>query len=244
MRTISILGVDIHDVTTEESHTLIETYLQSVGPHIIVTPNPEIVLYASHHPEYQDALNRSDLSLPDGFGLRLCSSLRHTIPGVDTAEEILKRAGEKKMRIAAIIRVDGKSHSGEIAHALQKQAQNSAVKIFAIKKDLWRETVLINQLRDFAPDILLVGLGFPEQELWLDVHARRLQSVKIAIGVGGAFDFWTGAARRAPAIVRATHFEWLWRLASEPTRLYRIYQALIVFPVTVVLLKRKQKTIH
>ncbi len=71
------------------------------------------------------------------------------------------------------------------------------------------------------PDLLLVGMGCPRQELWLRTHVPA--ACRIGIGVGALFDFQTGRVRRAPAIVRRLRMEWLFRLLIEPRRLYRRY---------------------
>lgn len=81
-----------------------------------------------------------------------------------------------------------------------------------------------------APDILFVAYGSPAQELWIQKHLSRFPSVRVAMGVGGAFDFVAGRVRRAPLFMRAAGLEWLWRLICEPRRLGRIFRAVFVFP--------------
>jgi N-acetylglucosaminyldiphosphoundecaprenol N-acetyl-beta-D-mannosaminyltransferase len=68
---------------------------------------------------------------------------------------------------------------------------------------------------------LLVALGAPKQELWIHNNRDRLQTVKVAIGVGGAFDFWSGSVLRAPVFVRRLGLEWIWRLFQEPRKRWR-----------------------
>lgn len=73
-----------------------------------------------------------------------------------------------------------------------------------------------------APDIVWVGLGSPRQEVWMATHRPRLGAA-ILIGVGAAFDLHGGAKPQAPAWMRARGLEWLFRLATEPRRLWRRY---------------------
>jgi len=69
--------------------------------------------------------------------------------------------------------------------------------------------------------IVFVGLGCPKQEFWMASHAGHLRAV--TIGVGAAFDFLTGSLRRAPVWMQRAGLEWLFRLLSEPRRLWRRY---------------------
>ena len=76
------------------------------------------------------------------------------------------------------------------------------------------------------PDIVWVGLSTPKQELWMDAHAGRLD-VPVMIGVGAAFDFLSGTKPLPPAWVRRSPLQWLWRLVSEPRRLWRRYLRIV-----------------
>ncbi len=80
-----------------------------------------------------------------------------------------------------------------------------------------------------APDILFVAFGHGKQEKWIAENLRDLPSVKIAIGVGGAFDFISGKVKRAPKWMRKIGLEWLWRLILQPCRVGRILKATFVF---------------
>ncbi len=83
-------------------------------------------------------------------------------------------------------------------------------------------TELVDRINESGADIVLVALGNPKQELWILRHAARLQA-PLLIGVGALFDFVAGAVPRAPAWVRKTRLEWLYRLGNEPSRLWRRY---------------------
>ena len=86
----------------------------------------------------------------------------------------------------------------------------------------WATDDLERELRRTKPHILWVGLGAPKQELWMARMAGEL-SVPVMIGVGAAFDYLAGTKRAAPALIRHAGFEWLFRLAVEPRRLWRRY---------------------
>jgi N-acetylglucosaminyldiphosphoundecaprenol N-acetyl-beta-D-mannosaminyltransferase len=81
---------------------------------------------------------------------------------------------------------------------------------------------ILQRLRDAKPDICFVALGSPKQEVWLHEN-HEASEVPVTIGVGAAFDFVAGRAKRAPVLLQRTGMEWAWRLCLEPRRLYRRY---------------------
>jgi N-acetylglucosaminyldiphosphoundecaprenol N-acetyl-beta-D-mannosaminyltransferase len=88
--------------------------------------------------------------------------------------------------------------------------------------DAIEDNLIIERIRQAAPDILWVGLSTPKQERWMAGHVERL-GVPVLIGVGAAFDFHSGFKRQAPRWMQRNGLEWLFRLATEPRRLYRRY---------------------
>ncbi|TXK83697.1 WecB/TagA/CpsF family glycosyltransferase [Paenibacillus sp. N3.4] len=81
---------------------------------------------------------------------------------------------------------------------------------------------IIQMLIDTQPDIVFVGVGAPKQEKWIYNHYMHYK-VPISIGVGATFDFLSGSVKRAPHLMQKTGFEWFWRLAQEPRRLWKRY---------------------
>lgn len=89
-------------------------------------------------------------------------------------------------------------------------------------------------IAETQPKILFVAYGSPAQEIWISKYLHKLKSVKIAMGVGGAFDFLAGERKRAPRIMQRIGLEWLFRLIQEPSRIKRIYNATIKFPLKIL----------
>lgn len=89
-------------------------------------------------------------------------------------------------------------------------------------------------IAETRPTILFVAYGAPAQELWIFKHLKDLPSVKIAMGVGGAFDFIAGVRKRAPKLMQRTGTEWLYRLVQEPKRIKRIWNACVKFPAAIL----------
>jgi len=88
--------------------------------------------------------------------------------------------------------------------------------------DLNDEAGLIAMIRDAKPDLLLVALGNPLQEYWIDRCSGQLD-IPLHFGVGALFDFWSGSVDRAPRWLRLANSEWIYRLFLEPKRLWRRY---------------------
>ena len=89
------------------------------------------------------------------------------------------------------------------------------------------EDAIIRRIRNLRPQIIWVGLSTPKQEVWLHMHMPKI-GTGVGIGVGAAFDFVSGATRQAPRWMQRSGLEWLFRVASEPRRLFRRY--LVVVP--------------
>ena len=89
------------------------------------------------------------------------------------------------------------------------------------------------RINEVQPDVLLVAYGHPKQEKWIARNLAKLPSIKIAMGVGGTYDFIAGKVKRAPGFMRSLGLEWLWRLIKQPQRVGRIFTATAKFTWTV-----------
>ncbi len=89
---------------------------------------------------------------------------------------------------------------------------------------------VLKTINEAEPDILFLAYGCPKQELWIDRNLSKCETVLVAMGVGGTFDFVAGKFRRAPKFFRSLGLEWLWRLILQPSRMGRIFRAVFVFP--------------
>ncbi len=100
---------------------------------------------------------------------------------------------------------------------------------------------LLERVKQAKPDILFVAFGHGKQEKWLAEFIKEMPSVKVAMGVGGAFDYLSGRVRRAPRLVRQLGLEWLWRLIFQPWRVSRIWRAVWTFSFLVRDYKRQMR---
>lgn len=221
-----ILGVGI---TNESEDKILEYLLLSLSQHTkryyIVTPNPEIVVYAHNHPHYKKILNEAKVALPDGVGVFLGSALmghrlRERITGVDFLEEICKRSSEQPLTMGFLGGARGVAE--RTAECLKKKYPRIEVVFVGEEWPKNSEFRIHNselryRSKNLFIDILFVAFGHPRQEEWIYENLEHLP-VKVAIGVGGAFDYISGRVVRAPFMVRAIGLEWLYRLMKEPWR--------------------------
>lgn len=244
---MNLLGIKISEVTLAQARERILEFLSEHKVHTVFTPNPEMLVDAQHDAYFKKVLNQGDLNLCDGFGLRLVAPKLHRIPGIDFMLEICGIAEELGKSIYLLgsgdkfvientkkilqtkfpnLKIVGIEPGYPIA--LAEAEQGSILHYNENDRD---ET--LGRIIMAAPDILFVAFGHNKQEKWIVENAPNLPSVKIAMGVGGAFDYLSGKIKRAPKFIRAIGLEWLWRLIREPKRFKRIWKAVIVFPVSV-----------
>lgn len=238
---MNILGIDIDESSRGEIHARVEGFLCKDSFHRIATVNPEFLVEADRNPVFRDALRAADLRVADGFGIVLAGLLlgRRIVryPGTDLMMHILEKAEREGLGIFLAIRKDGLSSYGEIRSALLKRYPN--ILIDGADVDISSDASCIIR---HASSVLFCNFGAPEQELFLESLRSNPGSIRLAMGVGGAFDFLTGKRKRAPKWMRALGLEWLWRLLLQPTRIGRIRTATAVFLWRVFL--EKKKTTH
>lgn len=175
--------------------------------------------------EYRDALERQ-LVLPDGHGVDIASKVFHGRPfpanlnGTDFVPALLTYM-ENPKRVALI--------GGEqwvLQQAAEKFRQHTPWHEFHTVSDGYfdrgRSQAIMERVRELSPDILLVAMGSPIQEKWIDQHVGPGHA-RLVISVGALFDFIAGRVPRAPDRMRRFRLEWLYRLIQEPKRLWYRY---------------------
>jgi len=248
---IHVAGVPIDPIRFEEAVMRAEKFLDSKKQHFIVTPNPEMAVTAFSDPVFRRALNASDLAVCDGFGIKLVGmfmgqNIPEVIRGVDFSLALASLCEQEKRSLYLL---GGRKGVAELT-AEKLKAHFPELKIVGAESGGrithafggWHfDEALIDRIRKAEPDMLFVALGHGKQERWIYQFLRRMPSVKVAIGLGGAFDFISGKAKRAPWIIRSLHLEWLWRLIREPKRIFRIITAVVIFPLLALLLMLRRR---
>lgn len=238
-----ILGINLSELREDGVLKKITDFLNSNDQHYLVTPNPEIILSAQSDEELFHILNRADLAIADGIGLKIAGILSGLniprVTGADLTVKLLKMAAQKGLRTLILNWSEGLSKKTDIELALIQKFTGLNFTVFNISRDKLLDQELIKQINKFAPVLFFNTLGFPYQEKLIYHNLKKLPSVKVALGIGGSFDFITGQAIRAPKVIRVLGLEWLWRLIKQPKRLKRIYNATWVFLKKILLAKFK-----
>lgn len=239
-RRVSILGVTVDNVTMAEAIERIVAFAASGAFHHAVTVNPEFIMLARRDANFAQTLAAADLALPDGVGLiwaarRQGAPLRERVAGVDIVDQTAAAAAKDGLRLFLL---GAQTGVAEAAGAVLRQRYNGlhVVGAYAGSPAVEEEEAILQRVAAAQPNILFVAYGAPQQDLWIARNRRRL-FVGLAMGVGGAFDFIAGRARRAPPWVRRLGLEWLHRLIHEPWR-WRRMLALPRFALAVLLERR------
>lgn len=232
----SLLGIPLNQQTPEELWQAILDVVQAPYSHCfsVVTPNPEILSHAYKNPDYAEALKQADFSLPDGMGVvllgRLSGQKFYRLTGADLTKKLWPLANEQGYKIAILDRHDGLSSHADLEEKLRNLYQSVNFKVWQIDRNSAEIANTIEEINEFAADILFVSLGYPWQEIFLAKYQAQLRC-KLALGIGGSLDFIIGKQKRAPKIFRKLGLEWLYRWSGKPLkRSKRMFQALVVFP--------------
>lgn len=223
-----IMGCKFDPLTTLETIKKVTQWIDDGerASHTIITVNVAILMMARSDRGLSNAIRRADLVVADGAPIVwasrwLGSPIPERITGVDFMQQLLSKGARRGLRIfllgttetrlRRLVRVVQKDHPGVIIAG----ARNGYF-------DLSKSSEVVQQIRDSAPDVLLIGMPAPLKEIWCEEHRDAL-NVPAILGVGGAFDVFAGFVPRAPRAMQHTGLEWLWRLAMEPRKLWRRY---------------------
>ncbi|MEI6835818.1 MAG: WecB/TagA/CpsF family glycosyltransferase [Candidatus Falkowbacteria bacterium] len=235
---VNILGIKLSTLNQTELLSRLDSFLNGPGQHFLVTPNPEIILRAGSDEEYFYILNAADLAVADGFGLVLAGLLSGQkiprITGSDLTPILLKKAEDGQIRTLIINWSGGLSKAKDIQATLKNNFPKLILEVLDTEKKNHLQAEENLKINQFKPQLVFVALGAPNQEKLIWHELKNWPSVKLALAVGGSFDFLTGKTTRAPKIMRQLGIEWLWRLTLQPQRINRIWQATVVFGLKVL----------
>lgn len=250
---MNILGVKVDNLTKKEILEKIRTFLAEPKFHQIATINPEFILEAQKNLEFRNILNTSDLNVADGFGIKLAfwrfgKKLKTRFAGADLMLEILKIAQTQKLSVFLAVNKNGLSVFEETKKAILKiypdlKIDGENLDITSVIASVAKQShILQKEIATVATlprnDILFCNFGAPHQELF--INSQKCDTIRLAMGVGGSFDFITGKVRRAPKFMQFIGFEWLWRIFQpqewkfKKERFKRIFQAVIIFPIKII----------
>ncbi len=232
-----VLGFGVDLFTFEEALQYVHTCLKENTGMQIVTINPEMISLGNKDKEFAAVLNNADLVIPDGVGIKIALKIKgisqENIPGIEFSKKLIGMCELEGFSIGLI---------GAKEEVIQKAVQNirnehENLNITYIRNgyfDEEQEKIIIEELKAVSPRVLFVALGAPKQELFISKLKPQMPNT-VFIGVGGSFDVWSGMVKRAPKIYQTLGLEWLYRTVKEPARFKRIFPALPLFLIQVII---------
>jgi N-acetylglucosaminyldiphosphoundecaprenol N-acetyl-beta-D-mannosaminyltransferase len=224
-----LFGIPIDNRSQDELERVIGRCLDGAAFTRIATVNPEFLVRAHRDVAFTSILQRADIRIADGSGIVLAGLLFgfgvSRYPGVDLMRYILSKAEQSGASVFLVMRNDGLSSYDQIREALLVLYPKLVLNGEDIDPESETKPAGI-----YDAAVVLCNFGAPDQERFLESLRANPRAIRTVMGVGGAFDFLTRKRRRAPQWMRAIGLEWFFRLAIQPSRVARIWTALIVFP--------------
>lgn len=224
---VKFLGLRFHKMPQQKAIETLLALTQTGRTYRVYFANAHSIEVASRNTTFFDVLKRCNLLMADGSGVLLGSRLAgspltYNLNGTDLIPALCKAASpERKLSIFFLGAKPGVAQ--QAANNLAKKFKG--IRIAGVRHGYFSETetpAVLQQIRDANPDVLLVAMGTPNQEIWIDQYAHQLPGV-VCVAVGGLFDFMAGQVARAPKLVRDLGVEWVWRMMMEPNRLWKRY---------------------
>jgi N-acetylglucosaminyldiphosphoundecaprenol N-acetyl-beta-D-mannosaminyltransferase len=234
---LDVLGVPVDCVGMGQAVDRVRQLLEEPGFHLVVTLGSEMVVRAQHDEAFAQAVRKASLVVADGMGVVLAARMhRYHFPsrvaGIELVQDVSLRLGAR----LRVFMLGGAPGVGDVAAAALIRTA-PAIQIVGVRDGYFKDDrEVMDQILASGANLVLVGMGFPRQELWLQEHGPALarNGSVVGIGVGGSFDVLSGKVKRAPRWMLDLGLEWLYRFASQPTR-YRRMLALPDFVRRVVL---------
>lgn len=233
----------VYNKTQIEFFNLLENKLQNNEKMFIVTANPETLMIGVNNSEFHEILIKDHVTItPDGIGVvkalsMLNMEVHERITGVDVSKHLLQRGNEHHKSVYLY------GAKPEVLDALVSRLKVEYPNLTIVgAKDGYNNDgdKVFEDIIQKKPDIVLVALGIPRQEILIDKYYDKMEK-GICVGVGGTFDVLSGTKKRAPEIFIKLNLEWLYRITKEPKRFGRFYRSNIKFLKILKKLKQEVK---
>jgi N-acetylglucosaminyldiphosphoundecaprenol N-acetyl-beta-D-mannosaminyltransferase len=238
---IELFGVSIDPLTMEQAVAQIQAWVadDSSRCRFVVTPNVDHIVMLQHHAGLQAAYHDAGMVLVDGTPVLwssrlLAQPLPERVAGSDLVPSLLATASpDRPLRVYLLGAAPGVAERAA-ANIRRRWPAVEMVGTYSpplgFDRNEAENEAIFARVATAQPDVLIVGLGAPKQELWVHKHRERL-TAKVALCVGATIDFLAGERHRAPLWMQDAGLEWLYRVASEPKRLAARYaRDAFIFP--------------
>lgn len=230
---VNILGMEVNVITNQETLSMVKQWTKPAATSNIIAryicvSNVHMCMETYDNNDFRRLVNAADIVLPDGRPLVWAQQLLGNksatqVRGADIMLSMCEFAAENDIAIGLF---GGDAPLlAEFSAILQQRYPKICIacKIAPPYRAITPEEddAYVKEINAAGARLLFVGIGCPKQERWMAEHKARLNCVMI--GVGAAFDFLTGRKRHAPRWMQRIGMEWLFRLLSEPRRLWKRY---------------------
>lgn len=225
-RELKILGIRIDNFSMAEAIETIVEWSGKSGSRQICFVNADCANIAYRDSSYLNVLNQSSLCFADGIGLKIAGKLlgqqiAQNVNGTDMFPLLCKSLEQTDLRMYLL------GARPEVVEGVVNWVRTNYpnLKLCGYHHGYFNteeELEIIQEIKDSEAHLLLVALGAPRQDMWVNHHLDET-GVGVAMGVGGLFDFYSGRISRAPAWMREIGMEWFYRFLQEPGRLWKRY---------------------
>jgi N-acetylglucosaminyldiphosphoundecaprenol N-acetyl-beta-D-mannosaminyltransferase len=225
-------GIEFASLTSSQivSHITNEHVPIGAGPRMVATANLDHIVNLARDAEFRDAYSRAWMVTADGMPVHFYAQLRGAagparVTGSDLIAELLPALSAAEDRIFLLVS-DWRTGRRLLALLMSKGFRRPQVRFvvpeFGFEQDQTMSENLTRSICAHRTTHLILGLGSPKSEVWVDRYRARLGDCYV-LCVGAGLEFLAGTKRRAPRWMRDVGLEWSWRIAQEPKRLWRRY---------------------
>jgi exopolysaccharide biosynthesis WecB/TagA/CpsF family protein len=225
---VSILGMQIDRLDMDGVSERMDAFVRSGKPHQAVTVNLDFLSIGTRRHDFRDVVNNADLAVPDGVPVLWAARyLGGSLPERITGPDLIHLAHRHSQRHGSSLFFLGAAPGYAAKAATRLKAEYGEFNLAGVYSppfgplDGAEDVKIRRMIRDARPDFLFVAFGCPKQDLWIRDHADL--GVPLSAGIGGSFEFLSGAIKRAPAWAQSRGLEWMFRLKNEPRRLAKRY---------------------
>jgi N-acetylglucosaminyldiphosphoundecaprenol N-acetyl-beta-D-mannosaminyltransferase len=227
---VDILGVAVSAVNLQQVLASFDEWIaRRENAYVCVTP-AHSVMDCYRDPELRSIFNASGLTVPDGMSLVwLLRLYGYRKAGRVYGPDLMRAVCERSVEAGWSHLLYGGGPGVPETLKARLEASFPGIRIVGTYSPPFRalteseDTDIIRRINDLQPDILWLGVSSPKQERWMRDHLGKAQAT-VMVGVGAAFDFLSGSKRQAPYWIQRSGLEWLFRLFSEPKRLWPRYR--------------------
>lgn len=221
----------LYKKSAQSFYEILSDNLKNNKKTFVVTANPETFMISEKNEDVRKMLlDKETIMVPDGIGVlkagkKIGYNIEERITGIDIANELLKFGNEQKKSIYLF---GSKQEVIDSMKIVIKEQYPNLKLVGTSNGYVTDKDKVFDEIVKLEPDIVLVALGIPLQEMLIYKHLNRFKK-GIFVGVGGSFDVMSGMKKRAPKIFIKLNLEWLYRIMKEPKRLKRFYDSNVKF---------------